>query len=27
MDSFETASAMIVFGYGVFIYSSKFFLG
>ena len=27
MDSLETASAMIVFGYGVFIYSSKFFLG
>ena len=27
MDSLETGSAMIVFGYGVFIYSSKFFLG
>ena len=27
MDSLETASAMIVFGYGVFVYSSKFFLG
>jgi hypothetical protein len=27
MDSLETASAMIVFGYGMFIYSSKFFLG
>ena len=27
MDSLENASAMIVFGYGVFIYSSKFFLG
>jgi len=27
MDSLETASAMIVFGYGVFIYTSKFFLG
>jgi hypothetical protein len=26
MDSLETASAMIVFGYGMFIYSSKFFL-
>jgi len=25
MDSVETASAMIVFGYGVFVYSSKFF--
>ena len=24
MDSLETASVMIVFGYGVFIYSSKF---
>ena len=27
MDSLETASAMIVLGYGVFVYSSKFFLG
>ena len=27
MDSLETASAMIVFAYGVFIYSSRFFLG
>ena len=27
MDSLETASAMIVIGYGVFVYSSKFFLG
>ena len=27
MDSLETASAMIVFGHGVFVYSSKFFLG
>ena len=27
MDSLENASAMIVFGYGVFIYSSRFFLG
>ena len=27
MDSLETASAMIIFGYGVFVYSSRFFLG
>ena len=27
IDSLETASAMIVFGYGVFTYSSNFFLG
>ena len=27
MDSLETASAMIVLGYGVFAYSSNFFLG
>ena len=27
IDSLETASAMIVFGYGVFAYSSNFFLG
>ena len=27
VDSLETASAMIVIGYGVFVYSSKFFLG
>ena len=27
IDSLETASAMIVIGYGVFVYSSKFFLG
>ena len=27
MDSLETASAMIVIGYGIFVYSSKFFLG
>ena len=26
MDSVETASAMIVFGYGVFVYSSQLFL-
>ena len=26
MDSLETASAMIVFGYGVFVYSSQLFL-
>lgn len=27
MDSLETASAMIVLGYGAFAYSSNFFLG
>jgi len=27
IDSLETASAMIVIGYGVFAYSSNFFLG
>ena len=27
IDSIETASAMIVLGYGVFAYSSNFFLG
>ena len=27
MDSLETASAMIIFGYGGFVYSSRFFLG
>ena len=27
IDSPETASAMIIFGYGVFAYSSNFFLG
>ena len=27
IDSLETASAMIVLGYGVFAYSSNFFLG
>lgn len=27
MDSLETASAMIVIAYGVFVYSSKLFLG
>jgi len=27
MDSLETASAMIVLGYGIFAYSSNFFLG
>ena len=27
IDSLETASAMIIFGYGVFAYSSNFFLG
>jgi len=26
IDSLETASAMIIIGYGVFVYSSKLFL-